>query len=141
MEEKTINKKILTIEDIIKKKEECKKRKETKHCYIESKFLGGNLLAHSLTKGDMRDIFYGDLRHDKEKQMRQFIYRSIDCLQEPDLLNAFGRKGKKCDMIVEDLWENYEVNKIGDVLLALNGLTTLSENEIMSHEVEELKGE
>ena len=139
-EKKEINKKILSIEDILAKKEAIKERKKPKQCYIYSEFLEGNLLAHSLSKGDLRDLFGGDME-DKEKQARQLVYRSIDDLRNTDLLESFGRKKKNQDMIVEDIFTTAEIQDIGVILVQLNGLASLNENEIMMQTIEELQGE
>ena len=79
--------KILTIKDILNKKEECKKRKETKYAYVYSEFLGGALKAHSLNKGFRNDV-RERMKEDAEKGVNFFIYISIDKLQDEELLEA-----------------------------------------------------
>lgn len=140
MEKNKINKKILTIEDIVAKKEELKKRKEIKKCYVESAFLGGNLEAHSLSKQDMAqwmDIY----KENNDKGARYYLWLSIDQLREPELLKAFGRNRGDGSLIISDIFSDGEQIKIGDILNELNGLTTNTETEILMHTVEELQGE
>lgn len=132
--------KILTIKDILAKKDECKKRKETKYAYVYSDFLGGALKAHSLNKVDRNDV-REHMREDAEKGVKYFIYISIDKLQEKELLDGFGcTKGKEL-AIVDALFNEAEMGKIVDDLSKLNGWDNFSDTDIMMYDVNELEGE
>lgn len=138
--EREINKKVLTIEDIIEKKEKLKAKKETKTCYIESSFLGGNLTAHKLSTIDMaqvRDAY----RENAEKGVRKYIRLSIDQLQDIELLKAFGRNRGDSSLIVDDIFNDGEKTVVVEILDELNGLVMTDETAIFKHTVEELKGE
>ncbi|MEO2601040.1 hypothetical protein [Clostridium butyricum] len=132
--------KILTIEDIIAKKEECKKRKEVKKCYIESEFLGGKVEGHSLTKNDVHDV-RDHMKNDREKGARYFIYLSIDKLRNKELLTAFGRNKGDNTLIVEDIFTDIEQQKIIDNLSKLNGWESISDTDILMQEVDFFVGE
>lgn len=134
------NVKILTIEDILAKKDECKKRKEKKYAYVYSEFLGGVLKAHSLNKIDRNDV-REHMREDGEKGVKYFIYISIDMLQDKVLLDKFGcTKGKELS-IVDALFNEAEMAKIVDDLSKLNGWDNFSENDILMYSVDEIEGE
>lgn len=132
--------KILTIKDILNKKEECKKRKETKYAYVYSEFLGGALKAHSLSKGDRNDV-RERMKEDAEKGVNFFIYISIDKLQDEELLKGFGCTKGKEQTIVDALFNDAEKGKIVDKLSELNGWDNFSDTDIMLYDVNELEGE
>ena len=126
----------LSIKDIIAKKEQCKDRKRTKKCLIHSEFLGGELEAHSLSKGDLSDVrerMEGDIL----EGILHFVFLSIDDLRDTNLLKAYGCK-RGID-IVDRLFSEAERNLIAEILMELNGLDTLDPNAIYKMEIDETK--
>ena len=81
----------LTIEDLINKKELVKAQAKAQSCLIHCKKLGGELEAHSLSKGDLSDVRQ-KMVTDYKQGTYYMIYLSIDDLRNPKLLEAYGWK-------------------------------------------------
>ena len=126
----------LTIEEIIGKKNECKERKKIKKCLIHSEFLGGELEAHSLSKGDLSDV-RERMSENAEEGSHHFIFLSIDDLRNSDLIKAYGCK-RSID-IVDRLFNDAEKAQIIEILTELNGLTSLDPKAIYKMEIESIK--
>lgn len=137
---KNINNKILNIGDIIAKKREVQERKKTKEIYVESKFLGGNVKAHSLNTGDVHYV-RDKMKVDSELGARTFIFLSIDILREREILQAYERQKGDSTLIVSDLFTDAEQSKIINELTKINGWDSFNETDIMIHEINELQGE
>ena len=129
----------LSVEDLIKKREACEKRKETKYIEIHSEFLGGEIEFHSVEKGDILD-FRDRARSDVRKAALYFIYMSSEDLKNKELLKAYGRDKREQYRIVEDLFgTEAEQERVLEILLKLNGLDGVNPEQIYVKEVEELK--
>jgi hypothetical protein len=129
----------LTIEDLIKKREDCEKRKEKKYIEIHSEFLGGEIEFHSVEKGDILD-FRDRAKSDPQKAVLNFIYMSSDDLRNKELLKAYGRDKREQYKIVEDLFgKESEQEKVLEILFELNGLGETNPEQIYVKEVEKIK--
>lgn len=128
----------LTIEDLINKKELVKEQGKAQNCLIYCKKLGGELEAHSLSKGDLVDV-REKMKKDYKEGTYYMIYLSIDDLRNPKLLEAYGCKIDSV-RIVERLFpcEN-EIIAITKILEELNGLNYLGADEIYRKSIEDLK--
>ena len=140
MENNKINNKVLTIEDIIAKKEAIKNRKKIKYIYVESEFLGGNLKAHSLDKNTLHYV-RDALRKEQDLGMRTFIFMSIDILRDKELLKGYDRHKGDSTLIIDDVFNDGEKAKVIEALTRLNGWDNFSEKDILVHEIDELMGE
>jgi hypothetical protein len=129
---------LLKIEDIIAKKEELRAQAQVQKCLIHCEKLGGELEAHSLSKGDMADV-RSKMKDDYMEGTQYLIYLSIDYLRDSQLLEAY-ECTTNSSRIVERLFphEN-ETAAIGEILMDLNGLGQLKPNEIFKKEVEDIK--
>lgn len=128
----------LSIEQIIAKKDECAERFKTKYVKIGSKFLGGSIKFHSLSRGDMADI-RDMLKNDTEKGLLYFIYLSSDTLRDKELLKAYGCDKHDQYKIVERIYNEVERTKIINMLEELNGITSTNPDAIFKDEIEDLK--
>jgi hypothetical protein len=128
----------LTVEDLINKKQECKKRKEKKYIEIHSEFLDGEIVFHSLTKDEILE-FRDRAREDIHKAALYFIYLSSEDLRDNKLLKAFGRDKFESHKIVEDLFSEAEQEVVMNILAKLNGLTESNPEAIYEKEIEEIK--
>ena len=129
----------LSIQDIINKKKECEKRLETKYTKIGSKFLGGEIKFHSVTKGDILD-FRERAKSDVRKASLYFIYISSETLRNKELLKAYGYDKRDQYKIVETLFPtDAEQERVLEILLKLNGLDGISPEDIYEEELEEQK--
>lgn len=128
----------LTIEDLINKKELVKEQGKEKKCLIHSKKLGGELEAHSLSKGDLADV-REKMVTDYKQGTYYMIYLSIDDLRNPQLLEAYGCKTDSVRIVERLFPHENEVIAITKIIEELNGLNHLSPNEIFKKQIEELK--
>jgi hypothetical protein len=128
----------LTIENIIAKKEELKTRAGEQTCLITCAKLGGELEAHSLSKGDLADV-RSKMKDNYLEGTKYLIYMSIDDLRNSQLLEAYECKTNSVK-IVERLfpYEN-EVAAVAEILMDLNGISALKPGEIFRKEIEDLK--
>ena len=130
--------KLLTIEDIIAKKELVKEQAKEQKCLITCTKLGGDFEAHSLNKGDLGDV-RAKMQDNYLEGTQYLIYMSIDDLRDPKLLEAYECKTKST-RIVERLfpYEN-EVAAVAEILMDLNGIGQLKPGQIFRKEIEDLK--
>ena len=128
----------LSIKDLIEKREECIERAKPKYIGIGSKFLGGSLKFHSLTKGDLADA-RERLKMDQEKGLLYFIYLSADDLRDKELLKAYNCDKKESFRIVERLFNEAERARIIGILEEINGLNSINSDEIYKVELDDLK--
>jgi len=129
---------LLKIEDIIAKKELVKEQAQEQTCLIHCEKLGGELEAHSLSKGDITDI---RSKMDKDYMLgtQYFIFMSIEYLRNPNLLEAY-ECTTNSQRIVERLFpKENELIAIGEILLDMNGMSKLKPGEIFRKEIEDLK--
>ena len=138
--ENKVNDKVLSISDIIAKKRETVERNKIKEVFIESSFLGGNVMAHSLTTEDVHYV-REKLKKETELGARTFIFMSIDILREKELLQAYNRLKGDSTLIVSDLFTEAEQGAIVDILSNINGWDKFSDTAIMVHEINEIQGE
>lgn len=128
----------LTIEDLINKKELVKAQAKAQNCLIHCKKLGGELEAHSLSKGDLSDVRQ-KMVTDYKQGTYYMIYLSIDDLRNPKLLEAYGCKTDSVRIVERLFPHENEVIAITKILEELNGLNSLSPGEIFKKQIEELK--
>lgn len=128
----------LTIEDLINKKEMLKEECKVKTCLIHCKKLGGELEAHSLSKGDLSDV-REKMKQDYKQGTYYMIYLSIDDLRNPKLLEAYECKTDSVRIVERLFPHENEVIAITKILEELNGLNYLSPDEIFKKQVEDLK--
>lgn len=126
---------LITIDDILNKYDDLKKRKvETKETAIFVKFFGKAFIAHSLDEEDLNDI---RAKTDKDSYLGAcyFIFLSIDKLQDDRVLQKY-----KCDngaQLVKKIFTKPEVTKSLEILLKLNGLKTIG--DIVEVSIENIK--
>lgn len=128
----------LTIEDLINKKEMLKEECKVKTCLIHCKKLGGELEAHSLSKGDLADV-REKMNKDYKQGTYYMIYMSIDDLRNPQLLEAYGCKTDSVRIVERLFPKDNEIIAITNILEKINGLSRLRADEIYKKEVEALK--
>jgi hypothetical protein len=129
---------LLKIEDIIAKKELVKERAKEQKCLIHCEKLGGELEAHSLSKGDLSDI-RSKMKDDYMNGTQYLIYMSIDNLRDPKLLEAYDCKTNSVKIVERLFPKENEVGAIGEILMDINGLGQLKPGEIFRKEIEDLK--
>jgi len=130
--------KLLTIEDIIAKKELVREQAKEQKCLITCTKLGGDFEAHSLSKGDLADV-RSKMKDDYLVGIQYLIYMSIDDLRDLKLLEAYECQTRS-ERIVERLFpQENEVSTIGEILMDLNGLGQLKPGQIFRKEIEDLK--
>ena len=128
----------LTIENLINKKELVKAQGQAKSCLIHCKKLGGELEAHSLSKGDLSDV-REKMKQDYKQGTYYMIYLSIDDLRNPKLLEAYGCKTDSVKIVERLFPHENEIIAITKILEELNGLNYLSPDEIFKKQIENLK--
>lgn len=128
----------LTIEQIIEQKEKLKAKAGEQRCLIHIKTLGGELEAHSLSKGDLADV-REKLREDAKEGTCQLIYMSIDDLRNPKLLEAYGCKTRNLNIVERVFPKENELFRVAEIIKDLNGLGSLNPDEIYRMEIEDLK--
>lgn len=128
----------LTIEDLINKKELVKAQGQAKSCLIHCKKLGGELEAHSLSKGDLSDV-REKMKQDYKQGTYYMIYLSLDDLRNPKLLEAYGCKTDSVKIVERLFPHENEIIAITKILEELNGLNYLSPDEIFKKQIENLK--
>jgi len=128
----------LTIEDLINKKELVKAQGKAQSCLIHCKKLGGELEAHSLSKGDLADV-REKMKEDYKQGTYYMIYLSIDDLRNLQLLEAYGCKTDSIKIVERLFPHENEIIAITKILEELNGLDYLSPDEIFKKQVEDLK--
>ena len=128
----------LTIEDLINKKEMLKEQSKVKTCLIHCKKLGGELEAHSLSKGDLADV-RAKMDKDAIAGTYKLIYMSIDDLRNSQLLEAFGCKTESEKIVGRLFPHENELVAVGNIIKNLNGLGYLKADEIYVKELEDLK--
>ncbi len=129
---------LLTIEDIISKKENVKEEGKEQRGLIYCEKFGGEFEAHSLSKGDLADV-RAEMKKDPKRGTYKMIYMSIDMLRKKELLESYGC-GTNSLNIVERLFprEN-QILAITELLNKLNGLSRLDPKEIYLKVSEETK--
>ncbi|MDU5104804.1 hypothetical protein [Clostridium butyricum] len=128
----------LTIEEIIAQKEKVREESGEQRCLIHIKKLGGELEAHSLSKGDLADV--REKMHENAKEgTYKLIYMSIDYLRDSKLLNAYGCSKKNLKIVERLFPKENELFAVADIIKGLNGLNTLEPGEIYRKEIEDLK--
>ncbi|CAG9714703.1 hypothetical protein [Clostridium neonatale] len=128
----------LTIEDLISKKELVKAQGKEQTCSIFIKKLGGELEAHSLSKGDLSDVRQ-KMVTDYKQGTYYMIYLSIDDLRNPQLLEAYGCKTDSVRIVERLFPHENEIIAMTKILEELNGLNYLSPDEIFKKQIEALK--
>ncbi|CAI3535237.1 conserved hypothetical protein [Clostridium neonatale] len=128
----------LTIEDLISKKELVKAQGKEQTCSIFIKKLGGELEAHSLSKGDLSDVRQ-KMVTDYKQGTYYMIYLSIDDLRNPQLLEAYGCKTDSVRIVERLFPHENEIIAMTKILEELNGLNHLSPDEIFKKQIEALK--
>ena len=128
----------LTIEDLINAKEIVKEQGKIQTRDIFIKKLGGELEAHSLSKGDLADV-RAKMNVDYKKGTYYMIYMSIDDLRNPQLLEAYGATKDNLKVVERLFPHDNEITAIGNILMKLNGLNSLAPGEIYVKSVEDLK--
>jgi|GEM_PF-1801547 len=129
---------LLKIEDIIAKKELVKEQAKEQKCLITCTKLGGELEAHSLSKGNLGDV-RSKMNDDYTEGTQYLIYLSIDCLRDPKIWEAYECKTKSTKIVERLFPHENEVAAIGEILLDMNGLGKLKPGEIFRKEIEDLK--
>lgn len=129
---------LLTIEELIAKKELVTEQAGEQKCLIHCEKLGGEFEAHSLSKGDLADT-RAKMKDDYTKGIQNLIYMSIDDLRTPQLLEAYECKTDSTRIVEKLFPHENEVAAIGEILMELNGLGELKPGEIVRKEIEELK--
>lgn len=130
---------VLTIEDIIAKKDELREQATKKHmCKIYCKKLGGSLIAHELSKGDLADA-RAKMKDNYEVGIQNMIYLSIDFLQDSNILEAYGCKTDSYRIVKRLFPRDNELLAVSEIIMELNGLSELKPGEILRKEIEDLK--
>ncbi len=130
---------VLTIDDIINKKDVLKEQATKRHkCRIYCKKLRGSLIAHELSKGDLADA-RAKMKDNYESGIQYMIYLSIDYLQEPRILEAYECKTDSHKIVKRLFPRENELLAVSEIIMELNGLNELKPGEIFRKEIEDLK--
>lgn len=128
----------LTYQDIVKKHDELKARKEKKTIDIECDILSGYLTAEVLNTDELSkciEYMEGGTFEQAFHGICQMIYLSIPDLQNNELLEAF--KSKTGEDLVGKIFTKNEVLQIGYLLKELNGIGSMDANSIRIHIIDE----
>ncbi|WP_455804929.1 hypothetical protein [Clostridium butyricum] len=128
----------LTIEEIIEQKEKVRAKSGEQRCLIHIKTLGGELEAHSLSKGDLADV-REKMNENAKDGTYKLIYISIDDLRDSKLLNAYGCSKQNLKIVERLFPKENELFAVADIIKGLNGLNILEPGEIYRKEIEDLK--
>ncbi|AIY79444.1 hypothetical protein U728_1078 [Clostridium botulinum 202F] len=129
---------LLTIEDIISKKEELKEEAKEQRGMIHCEKLKGEFEAHSLSKGDLADV-RAEMKKDAKRGTYKMIYMSIDSLRDPKLLEAYGCTTNSLNIVERLFPRENQIFAITELLNKLNGLSKLDPQEMFMKESEEIK--
>lgn len=128
----------LTIDQIIAQKEKLKAQAGEQKCLIYCKKFGGELEAHTLSKGDLADVM-AKMKENPKEGTYKLIYMSIDDLRNNKLLEAFGCKSKNLKIVERLFPKRNELLAVAEIIKNLNGLGYLSPGEIYRKEIEDIK--
>ncbi|MBW6408967.1 hypothetical protein [Clostridium weizhouense] len=138
-EEVKIEDYVLTIDDIINKKDMLREQATEIHtCGIYCKKLRGSLIAHELDKGDLADA-RAKMKDDYESGIQYMIYLSIDYLQDSKVLEAYECKTNSHKIVKKLFPRENELIAVSEIIMELNGLSELKPGEILKKEIEDLK--